>query len=290
MAESTTRFDRGHDEEIAPTSVAPITPQPQIAVLPERYTPVPAELVIWTPLFIVLFFLTLVVGLSAGSVLTQGWLNGYYKFELILFIYNLLNLASWVAVILFARSKWIRAGAIFGVIWAAFSALTYLLAVYSVSRDPAFWMHLKAATNSALFGSYVCLSIGRIPLQRWDSRFFTLAPLVAIAIGMLWLFLFPPRFALFTAIEYIMSIVALYLCIGTWWLRPSCWKKQPGPAFLFGFAPALQLLLLLPAANGKTIFFFLQVAFLCYILGAIRLLQRELRSRGRGRNITPPLP
>ena len=35
--------------------------------------------IIWTPRFIIIFALTLVLGLSIESLLTQGWFDGYYS-------------------------------------------------------------------------------------------------------------------------------------------------------------------------------------------------------------------
>src|SRR5437868_2375521 len=82
MAESTTQ-SKQHDEEIlahiAETqTISPENEQQGGSLASHRST------IIWTPRFIVIFALTLAVGLSLASLTTQGWDNHYYQPEWIL--------------------------------------------------------------------------------------------------------------------------------------------------------------------------------------------------------------
>src|SRR5690348_1159121 len=43
--------------------------------------------IIWTPRFIVIYALTLVLSLSIESLLTQGWLHGYYPGQWVFQVY-----------------------------------------------------------------------------------------------------------------------------------------------------------------------------------------------------------
>jgi hypothetical protein len=97
-------------------------------------------------------------------------------------------------------------------------------------------------------------------------------------------------------IEGYVAMTALVLSTLVWWLRPSCWKAQPGSTFFFGIAPLILLLLaipnigfnpsnfflalvvLSPSATTTTIqanFFFSEVVLLCLALGAMRILRGQ---------------
>src|SRR6266576_1443001 len=66
--------------------------------------------IIWTPRFIIIFFLLLVIGLSGANMLIRGWLNRYYPAGWVLMAYTVLNLGSWIFVSKYARSPWVRLG------------------------------------------------------------------------------------------------------------------------------------------------------------------------------------
>jgi hypothetical protein len=281
MAESVTRPE--HDREEHPraavqAAVAEKNFQAPAASTDRHISTSAAAPIIWTPRFIVTFFLVSVTGLSLGSILTQGWLNGYYAGSWVLLAYTTLAFGGWLAVAFAARTLWARIGAIFGCIWSIFQAISFLMNLLAVNPQAHIIAHLNAATNIALLGCYVSLSINRTTFRRWDGWFFRLAfVLGAIAIALIYL-LMPAAIRTPHLLETITAAVALYLCIFVWWLRPSCWRAQPSPAFFFGIAPVILLLLAIPdLADKEANFFFTQVALLCILLAVIRTFQGERR-------------
>ncbi|QBD83064.1 hypothetical protein EPA93_46725 [Ktedonosporobacter rubrisoli] len=234
--------------------------------------------VIWTPRFIAIFTLILVVGLSATSLLTQGWLNHYYEAELVLLNFAVLLFLGWIALIICARSLWARIAGVFGCIWAIFTGVNFAITLLAADAHAVIDAHLNAATNSAMLGCYICLSINRTAIYRWDGWFFRFAPIIGACVIVV-AFLFAPADAREPAhVESIVAGVTLYLSLLVWWLRPSCWRAQPGPTFLFGFVPIILLILsLVSAVRPETNFFFLQIMLLCTFLGIIRTLQGEIR-------------
>src|SRR5690348_10739182 len=117
--------------------------------------------IIWTPRFIAIFFLTLVAGLSAESLLTQGWLNDWYIGAWILEAHIVLVLACLIAILTFARSWWVRLGCIFGFIWAIFMAVELLINLRQIDPDSLILAYVDAAMSIALLGSFLCFSIYR---------------------------------------------------------------------------------------------------------------------------------
>jgi hypothetical protein len=254
------------------------TPEPGVDQV-QRADEVPAG-VIWTPRFIVIFALILIVGLSADSLLVQARDNGYLPGNVVLLVHLAFIFVMWVVIIVQARSLWIRLGGIFGCIWAIFSAINLIITLHSISPNTPILAHLDAAFSSALLGCYICLSIERIPLRRWDAWFFSIAPIVAICFVMALFFLTPTDSRSFSTIEDAIAGIANVLCLLIWWARPSCWKVVPGITFLFGVAPFTILLLSIPGlADGDTNFFFWEVMLLCILLGTIRFLQGDLRRK-----------
>ena len=134
--------------------------------------------IIWTPRFIVLFFLTLVLGLSAESVLTQGWLNGAYRAEWVLLGHAVLILTCSIATIIQSRSSWVRAGCIFGCIWAVFTGASNVITLLGISGRSIIVLQLQAAIVCALLTMYICFSTHSIQFRYWDSIFFWLSPLI----------------------------------------------------------------------------------------------------------------
>ncbi len=236
--------------------------------------------IIWTPRFIVIFALTLTVGLSLASLFTQGWDNHYYQPGWILLGDTAIIFGIWIAVVLRARLQWARIGGIFACIWAVFTGINFIANLLMVSSDLAVIAYLNAMTNLALFGCYVVFSTNRIPFQRWDRWFLRIAPILGVLLALPGFFFPPIHVGGLPNLASSTSAVALYLSIATWWLRPSCWKAQPGSAFLLGMAPLLLLMLAIPHAfNGSSNFFFLQISLLCSLLGAMRILQGEIRQK-----------
>jgi hypothetical protein len=238
---------------------------------------VPAPPIIWTPRFIVIFALALVVGLAAEGLLAEGWTNKLYPGGWIVLIHAILALGWWTFILVRARSWWIRTGALFACIWGLFACLNALMEMQVIDSSPAIFAHVDAARCSALLGAYICLSLDRTPLHRWDAWFFRLALVLGSGAVALFYFLTPADSRSLPVLEVDLSATALFLCVFVWWLRPSCWKARPGPTFLFGIAPAILLFLAIPGVvDGGTNLFLTQVVFLCIILGIMRLVQCEL--------------
>ena len=66
--------------------------------------------IIWTPRFIIIFALTLVLGLSIESLLTQGWLDGYYSGLWIFQVHVICVCLGWITLLVLTHSNWIRIG------------------------------------------------------------------------------------------------------------------------------------------------------------------------------------
>jgi hypothetical protein len=243
--------------------------------------------IIWTPPFIIIFALTLVVGLSLASLLTQAWDNRLFQPGWILLGNTTILGALWVAIVIRARSLWVRIGSGFACLWVVFTAINFISGLLSVDAGLSVIAYLNAATNIALLGSYIVFSTHGVPFRLWDRWFFRVAPILGSCLALTGFF-FPPQFiGRLPSLASTTAAAALYLAIAAWWLRPSCWKTQAGPAFFLGVAPAILLMLSIPHAfNGSSNFFFLQVSLLGSILGAMRLLQGELRQRATSERAT----
>jgi hypothetical protein len=234
--------------------------------------------IIWTPRFIVIVALILIVGLSTASVVTQGWFNNYYSSGLVLMLYTVPNLICWIVLFRYARTRWLRWGIIFGYLWALLTALYYRLNYGFIDPHIPTTLHLQAAIYSALALAYICISLANAPMSRSDIWFFRLAPLVIAAFFLAQLVL---RFVfgrIPQGIEATIFSEILYFDVLVWWARPSCWKRQPGPTFLFGLVPFLEIALTIsPAVTEEIKVFFTQVSLIVMLIGILRLLQCELR-------------
>ncbi len=140
--------------------------------------------------------------------------------------------------------------------------------------------HATAAANLALFASYLCLSINRIPLRSWDHWFLRIAPVLAAGIVIASYVLAPRGTRSIHGLETTLAVTMLYLSMLTWCLRPSCWKAQPGTTLLLSIAPLFVLLTttLYDFSDG-TGFSYLQISLVFFLLGALRILQGELVKR-----------
>jgi hypothetical protein len=267
MPESIIRSEKDHHEEtienIEPTPVAVTTAQP---------------LIIWTPAFILRFVLVLVIGLSAAGLLTEGTVNNYYPGEWPELLFTVIAFTVWFAIFASASSIWVRLGATLGIIWTGFMGLRFCVTLL-IPHDQTYTIiaHLTAAQDIALLGSYLCLSIAYTPFRRWDTWFFRIAPFIAaISVFILYRYASGQLQHTLRGLENSVAEVTLLLCFCIWWLRPSCWKFQPGPTFILGLIPLIQLIFSLPHTytNGEPIFFTL-VVLLMSALAAMRVLQYE---------------
>lgn len=297
MAEGSSQPGIDHDQtaEIEKSTgkdtVATVEEKPQVVAnssLPK---------IIWTPRFIVIFALTLVFGLSIESLLTQGWLNRFYTGQWVFQIHVILISLGWLALCIFTHSRWIRIGSIFGCIWALFITLNIILSTQHSNLASQVLALMNAATCIALLGLYICLSIDKTPFGRMDSWFFGFAPIAgSIAVALVY-FLAPAHEHSLNALENAIATIALVLSLLVWWIRPTSWKSQPGPTFLFGFVPLILLILAISAQEfnssnyflahvlmqpvpnlltNETNFFLSQMVLLCLLLGIMRVLQYEL--------------
>lgn len=242
----------------------------------ERDT-LPSRPTVWTPRFILLFFLTLVVGLSVESLLTQGWLNGAYKAEWVLLAHVLLILAAFIALSIKASISWTRLAGISGSTWAIFTGASYVTTLLGISSRSPVMLQFHAVIACALLATFICLSTSHIIFRRWDTIFFWLAPFAgASAVAVLY-FLSRNDTHHTRVLISATTTVLLSLCFAVWWLRPSCWKEQSCMTFLFGIATLL--LLFMPLIQDDVLgtpFFLSQVLLLCILLGVMRAVQGEL--------------
>jgi hypothetical protein len=233
--------------------------------------------IIWTPRFIIIFCLLLASGLSGANMLTTGWLNQDYPAGWILIAYAVVNLSGWIAVNKCARSPLVRLGSIFGCLWAILMGLTFALSIFPVEPYAILLINTTAAASSALLACFICLSSARTPLQRWDRCFFVLAPIIGgtlVAVSFLYA---PAKLHSFLLLKEYIVTAELWICTAIWWLRVSCWRRQPGPTLLLGIAPVIQIMLMQPANTyNETTVFFSQVMLLSIVLGTLRILQCEL--------------
>jgi hypothetical protein len=237
----------------------------------------PASIVIWTPGFIVAFALVLVLGLSGEALVTQGSVNHFFSRDWPLLAHVLMVLGLWITIITRIHSPWIRTSGFFACIWALFAGFKFLLDLYAINPVSPIVTHLNTATYIALLGSYIGLSLDRTPFHLWDARFFQLALIIGSCATAVAYFLTPADSQSLITLENDTALTALVLSVLVWWIRPSCWKTQPGPTILFGLAPAFLLFLTIPnSIDAATNLFLSQVAFLCIILGSMRILQRSI--------------
>ncbi len=276
------------DREQAPQ---PVQDQPQDAPdLQEE------KKVIWTPRFIILFAITLALGLSLESLLTQGWAIRWFTGVWIFPVHLALVGAGWIILLRMTRSFWIRLGIAFGLIFVVFVTINVTLQAILFQPSSYLLAHVNVVTFLALAGCSMCLAIDRLPVGRWDAWVLGLTPVLGVV-------LLVPLYILrgdrsMAGMENSISVVALILGTLIWWVRPTCWKNAPGPALLFGCVPLLLLFLDVAyvASNSynffpvrvtesasatfssrQTVFFFSQVILLCLLLAIMRLVQAEKR-------------
>lgn len=277
-----------NDASEAPAFLLVQDEEQDAVVLPEE------EQAIWTPRFIILFVVTLALGLSLESLLTQAWAIRWFTGTWVFLGHITLVSAGWITLLLTSRSRWMRFGAIFGLICALFIALNIIIQAILFQPSNYLLAHVNVVTFLALPGCYICLTIDRLPMGRWDAWLLGLTPILGIV-------LLVPVYILrsdrsLAGLENSISVVALILSTLIWWMRPTCWRNAPGPTFLFGFVPILLLILdvvyvgsgsfnFFPVyvtlnasasfATRETVFFFSQVLLLSLLLGILRLIKSE---------------
>jgi len=256
----------------------------------------PHTLIIWTPRFIIIFSLTLVLGLIIESLLAQVWMHGYYSGLWVFQVYIICVCIGWLALLVITQANWIRMSSIFGIIWALFMSIHII--IYSLNTDLSLLVHtpINAAACIALLGSYICLSIDNTPINRLDAWLFGLAPLIVCIVVTLIYFLTPANERSLITLENAIATTALILSLFVLWIRPALWQSHPGSTFLFGCVPLILLILALSAREfnpsnyflakvlggpipslltNESNFFFSQVALLFLFLGIMRVIQFE---------------
>lgn len=250
------------------------------------------EKIIWTPAFLLIFALTLVLGLSAASLFTQGWYTHLFKGQGIILTQVILAALGWLGLGVVTRSRWKRIGSIFGGIGAIFMLVNILLNLQGLDQNTPLQSYINVATCMALLGASIGLSAKGTLLSTWDTWLFLLIPILG-AVGVALTYYLTPQASILTT-ENALATAALVASCLFWWLRPSCWKKQPGPTFLFGVVPVILLALapinmsmhtffLLQVTSSHVYvegnannFFFAQIAQLCLFLGCMRLIKSEM--------------
>jgi hypothetical protein len=250
------------------------------------------ERIIWTPAFLLTFALTLVLGLSAESLLALSWQNGILATQWwFLLVHVILVALAWLVLGTRTRSGWIRVGCLFGGIWTFFVSLNIFTNVQGLDPNAPLQSSMNVAICMALLGAYLGLSIEGPLLTRWDTWLFLLIPVLG-ACGTALTYLLTPQASILTT-ENTLATTALIACCLLWWARPSCWRKEAGPTFLFGLVPAIALI---AAGSNASLhdffllhvtaihisprletnnFFFAQVMLLCLLLGCTRLIKSE---------------
>lgn len=292
MPERATPSEANREQE-APEQSAPPAGETQASKQDEERTAVlPEEKVIWTPAFFLTFALTLVVGLSAESLFTLGWQNGILATQWwFILAHVFLNGLAWLVLGIVTRSRWIRAGCVFGGIWTLFMSLNIFTNVQGLDPNAPLQSYINVAICMALLGAYLGLSIEGTLLTRWDTWLFSVIPILS-ACGVILTYILTPQASILTS-ENALAASALIACCLFWWLRPSCWRKWAGPTFIFGLVPVIMLVaavsntsmhdfFLLHVTNihanprpETNSFFFAQVILLCLLLGCIRIIKSE---------------
>ena len=295
MSERVVQPEMDHEQDQdqpAPHAGEPAAPLPREMEVSQKVSAeqvAPREMVIWTPRFLLTFALILVLGLSAASLLTQGWSISLYHGPWLIPIQIVVTAGVWFSLGRVTRSRRVRIGSIFGVLNALFLLLTIFLNIQGLSPSSPLQSYLNVATCMAFLGAYIGLSSDNTLVTAWDTWLFLLVPILTAG-GVALTYYLTPLASILTS-ENALATAALIASCLFWWFRPSCWKKQPGPTFLFGLVPALLLAfagvnhslhsfflmqVTWPGINvqhNANNYFFAQVVQLCLILGCLRMMR-----------------
>ncbi|HEY3991818.1 MAG TPA: hypothetical protein VGM01_02955 [Ktedonobacteraceae bacterium] len=251
---------------------------------------------IWTPRFLLIFAITLVLGVSADSLLTSAWSTGLITGDgsLLILGHCILVALGWLVLGIVTRSRWVRIGCIFGGICTAFLILNVFTVIFGVDSNSPAQSYINVATCTALLGAYIGLSIEGTLLSAWDFWLFLLITVLGSA-GVSLTYLLTPQASILTSENAVAAAALIAACL-VWWARPSCWKKCPGPTFIFGIVPVIQLLMALVNGSLRNLFFlqvllpristyaninnffFAQFILLCLLLGCMRLTKSEIHN------------
>lgn len=252
--------------------------------------------IIWTPRFLLIFAGSLVLGVSADSLLASGWSSNLFAGMGLWFIlaHIILVALGWLMLGIVTHSRWIRIGCIFGGVCAAFLTLNTFTHLFGVDPGSPAQSYINVATCTALLGAYIGISIEGTLLSAWDFWLFVLLAILG-CIGVVLTYLLTPQASILTVENAIAAATLIAACL-VWWARPSCWKRCPGPTFIFGIVPVIQLsmalvngslhnfffLQVIAPNNGGYAnlnnFFFAQFILLCLLLGCIRITKSEIRN------------
>lgn len=255
-----------------------------------------AHKIIWTPRFLLIFALTLVLGVSTDSLLASGWSSNLLTNLGLWFLLGhiLLAAAGWLLLGVVTSSRWIRVGCIFGGICTLFLLLNSFTHLSGVDPGSPIQSYINVASCTALLGAYIGLSIEGTLLSAWDYWLFLLLPILS-GIGVSLTYLLTPQASIITSENAVAAATLIAACL-IWWARPSCWKSCPGPTFIFGVVPVIQLcmaqvnnslhnfffLQVIAPRNGGysnlNNFFFAEFILLCLLLGCMRLAKSEIRN------------
>jgi hypothetical protein len=251
----------------------------QAATAPLSNQPEP---IIWTPPFIITFALLTIAGLSIAALVAHIWANsGIFSPQRVYMIYAAILFLLWATIILRAHNAWIRLGGAFACIWALVTGIQFWFSAHGIDMQATLMIQVRMTASCALLGSFICLSCGRSPLRRWDTFLLWLLPLILCAYLAVSYLKAPASTRLLFTEGKIVALTT-YLSVAIWWLRPSCWKTQAGPAFIFGVATILLYYLTKSGQiNIENNVFLQQIFFLCLFLGALRILQRERHTESK---------
>ena len=164
MTESITAQDTSKPGEVPDSSIS-LDKQAENQTQQAIVSVIPAH-IIWTPRFIVLFLIMLMLGLSVESLLTQAWASHLIHASWVLLSETFLTFGCLIVIALISRSRWIRLGAIFGSIWAIFTSINLFIPVNSLDPSTPIFSLLNAIICSSLFGTFICFSIERTFLTK----------------------------------------------------------------------------------------------------------------------------
>ena len=94
MPESMTESEKNHNDHAILGTDLSLAGDQHLAIPAEKLS-ASNQLIIWTPRFIVIFALLLVVGLGGASLLTQGWLNSYYQAPVPELLFDIFAFGCW---------------------------------------------------------------------------------------------------------------------------------------------------------------------------------------------------
>lgn len=282
------------EEQAGGTASAPDESDEQQKTSP--ITPQMTSPIIWTPRFLLGWLLILVLGLSITSVMTTSWSNELFialpfSVQIIMLLEIVLVALVWLIIGIFTHSFWLRVSSLFGGLWALFMVVSVLANSWGMSATSDLQAYFNVASCVSLLGGFLGLASDGMLLKRWDHLLLILIlPGVILGVGGTYLL---TSSANDLTIENAIAAGALISSCAIWWLRPSCWKTQPGSTFLLGVVPLILLLqavsngsmhnmFLLQVANPATKarlnpnnFFLAQVALLALFLGFLRVLKSE---------------